>query len=96
MVEQGTNAKELIAMAEAGMTPMQALLASTKVASKGVHLESKIGTVEAGKFADLLIVQENPLEHLESMMDVQNILMVMKEGRIFVDRGIDWEKGKPR
>lgn len=96
MVEQGTNAKELVAMADAGMTPMQALLASTKVASKGVHMESKIGTVEAGKFADLLIVEENPLEHLQSMLDLQNIKMVMKEGQIFVDRGIVWQKGTAR
>jgi imidazolonepropionase-like amidohydrolase len=96
MVEQGTNAKELVAMADAGMTPMQALLASTKVASKGVHMESKIGTVEAGKFADLLIVEENPLEHLQSMLDLQNIKMVMKEGRIYVDRGIVWQKGAAR
>lgn len=96
MVEQGTNAKELVAMADAGMTPMQALLASTKVASKGVHMESKIGTVEAGKFADLLIVEQNPLENLRSMLDLQNIKMVMKEGHIFVDRGIVWQKGGAR
>jgi imidazolonepropionase-like amidohydrolase len=94
MVEQGTNAKELVAMAEAGMTPMQALLATTKVASKGVDMETKIGTVEVGKYADLLLVQEDPLKDLRSMLNRQNIAMVMKEGQVFVDRGIRWEAKK--
>lgn len=94
MVEQGTNAKEIVAMAEAGMTPMQAILATTKVASKGVDMEDKIGTVEVGKYADLLLVQENPLQNLASMMDRENIAMVMKEGRIFVERGVHWEPAK--
>lgn len=90
MVEQGTNAKEIVAMAEAGMTPMQAILATTKVASKGVDMETKIGTVEVGKYADLLLVRENPLQNLQSMLNRENITMVMKEGQVFVDRGIRW------
>jgi imidazolonepropionase-like amidohydrolase len=91
MVEQGTNAKELVAMADAGMTPMQALLASTKVASKGVNMESRIGTIEVGKYADLLLLREDPLKNLRSMLDNQSITMVMKEGQVFVDRGIRWD-----
>jgi len=77
-------------MAEAGMTPMQAILATTRVASKGVDMEDKIGTVEVGKYADLLLVRENPLQNLQSMLNRENIAMVMKEGQIFVDRGIRW------
>jgi imidazolonepropionase-like amidohydrolase len=90
-VEQGTNAKELVAMEEAGMTSAEALLASTKVASKGVNMESRIGTVEVGKYADLLLVDTNPLENLHVLQDREKIMMVMKEGRAYVDRGIIWD-----
>lgn len=90
-VEQGANARELIAMAEAGMSPIQAILASTRVAARGVNMEAQIGTVEAGKLADLLLLDVDPVDNLKSMLNPENILMVMKEGKVFVDRGIPWD-----
>jgi len=59
---------------------MEAILAATKVSSECVGLEDKIGTLEAGKFADMIAVTEDPLSNISVLKDVQ---FVMKEGEIY-------------
>src|SRR5207248_9241473 len=49
----GHNAEELERMVECGMTPMQAIVATTRTASECVHIQRDVGTIEAGKLADL-------------------------------------------
>jgi imidazolonepropionase-like amidohydrolase len=69
-------------MQEAGMTPMQILVAATKHSSYVCDLENELGTIEAGKIADIIIVKDNPLEDLESLLNVQ---MVIHNGEIIKD-----------
>jgi imidazolonepropionase-like amidohydrolase len=58
----GENLRELALMVEGGMTPMQAIVATTRSAAELMGLESELGTLEPGKKADLVIVDGDPLE----------------------------------
>ncbi len=79
----GDNALEIKLFVEKlGMSPREALLSATKIAAEAVGLESKVGVVEKGRFADLIVVNSNPLDNIDALMNKDNILMVMKEGRI--------------
>lgn len=82
----GKNARELELMVEFGMTPMQAIVASTKTASEVCKIEEKVGVLEAGKLADVLVIDGNPLEDISVLTNQDNILCVMKEGTCYVNR----------
>jgi imidazolonepropionase-like amidohydrolase len=80
---QQYKARELALKAQV-LSPMEALLSATKVNAELFRLEREIGTVEPGKFADLLVVRGNPLLDLSLLQEYQrNILLIMKEGRIY-------------
>jgi imidazolonepropionase-like amidohydrolase len=82
----GHNAVELQLLVEAGMTPMQAIVASTKTAAECSGLGKDVGTLTPGKYADLLVVDGNPLDDV-AILDQQALLsMVMKGGKAYVDR----------
>jgi imidazolonepropionase-like amidohydrolase len=85
----GTSAKELVYMVEnVGMTPTQSLQCATIQAARAIKLENKIGSVEVGKFADLVVVSTNPIESLESLRDLNNIEYVVKGGMIVSKKGV--------
>ena len=58
----GNNLRELALMVEGGMTPMQAIVATTRSAAELMGLEAELGTLEAGKRADLVVVDGDPLD----------------------------------
>jgi imidazolonepropionase-like amidohydrolase len=58
----GENLRELALMVEGGMTPMQALEATTRSAAELMGLQDELGTLEPGKRADLVVVDGDPLE----------------------------------
>lgn len=76
----GQNAKEFGYMVEAGMPAMEALLSATAVNAGILGLADKIGSLEAGKLADIVATDENPLENIHTLEDVS---FVMKEGVIY-------------
>ncbi len=78
----GENTMELLWMTEAGLSPMQAIVASTANAARALGWDSWLGTLETGKAADLIVVTGNPLENLRSLTDRRNINMVIKDGQI--------------
>jgi imidazolonepropionase-like amidohydrolase len=78
----GMPIREVRWMREAGMTPMQIIVAATKNASHVCNLEDKIGTLEKGKTADILIVKGNPLRDIEALL---NPRMVIHGGEIIRD-----------
>ncbi len=84
--EHGNNAKELELLVAAGMTPMQALVAATGRAAGCLDLEDSIGTVVPGKFADLLVVDGDPLTDIALLQDKDRVRLVMKEGQVYLDR----------
>lgn len=77
----GDNAQELERMVALGMSPMDAILASTAAAARLIGLEAQIGTIAPGKEADLLLVQGNPLRRIEVLRDRSRLVGVMQAGR---------------
>ena len=76
----GTNADEFPLMIQAGFTPEQAIKAATVIASEHVGMETQIGTIASGKFADIIAVNGDPLKNIEELQDVD---FVMKGGKVF-------------
>ena len=58
--------KELELQVEAGLTPLQALRSATITPAKFFNLDNKIGTIDPGKYANLVILNSNPLEKIKS------------------------------
>ena len=79
----GNNAQELQCLVEAGMTPMQALVAATGWAAEACGLGKEVGTVQRGKFADLVVVDGDPLRDITILQEKSRIKLVMKEGKIY-------------
>ncbi|MGE3492723.1 MAG: amidohydrolase family protein [Vicinamibacterales bacterium] len=76
-------AREVGMLAAAGLTPLQALQSATLVNAEMLRLEKRIGAVEPGFEADLLIVDGNPLENVRTLLDP---LLVISNGRVGLDR----------
>ena len=76
----GDNALEFVLMAADGMTPAQSLRAGTSVAATLLGLDANVGTLEAGKLADIVAVPGNPIQDIKN---TQSVLFVMKEGKLF-------------
>jgi len=73
---------EIRAMARAGMTPMEILVASTSSAARVCAMEGTIGTLAVGLQADVLVVDGNPLDDLEVLDDT---LLVFHRGVLVED-----------
>ena len=65
------------------MTPMEVLLSATKVNAELFRMTDKIGTVEPGKYADLIVVTGNPLKNLRVFQNTDNLTVIMKGGRFY-------------
>jgi imidazolonepropionase-like amidohydrolase len=76
----GENAHEFVYMVEDGMAPMKALQAATMEAAKLLHRDKELGSVEAGKLADLIAVKRDPLTDISAMLEVS---FVMKGGVVY-------------
>ena len=77
----GDNAQELERMVAYGMSPMEAILASTSAAARLIGIEDQVGTIGRGKAADLFLIDGNPLRRIELLRDRSRIVGVMKAGR---------------
>jgi imidazolonepropionase-like amidohydrolase len=75
--------KELELMVEAGLSPMEAIMAGTKNAADNLGKASELGTIEEGKLADMIVVAGNPLDNIET---TRNIKMVIKDGSVFINK----------
>ncbi|HKV59622.1 MAG TPA: amidohydrolase family protein [Ktedonobacteraceae bacterium] len=79
-VKHGDNAIELPLMVDAGLTPMQAITASTSNAARALGLANEIGTIEVGKRADLLILDGDPLQDIGIVTRKECIRIVVQDG----------------
>ncbi len=79
---QGLKGRELPIKAEV-LGPMGAIVATTKTNAELLNLSDRLGTVEPGKWADLIVVAGNPLDDISLFEDGRkNVLLVMKGGQI--------------
>lgn len=76
----GDNAKEFVYMVEAGMPPLEAIRAATLYGATVMGMEKQIGTLEAGKLADIVAVPGNPAQDIAVMTKVA---FVMKDGTVY-------------
>lgn len=68
-------------MVALGMTPMEAIIASTATAAQLIGIQDSVGTLAKGMEADLVILKGNPLRRIEVLRDRHKIMGVMKVGK---------------
>jgi imidazolonepropionase-like amidohydrolase len=68
-------------MVEAGLTPMQAIVATTRTAAECCTIGSLTGTLEPGKRADLLVVDGDPLADIAILQNTDKLALIMKDGQ---------------
>jgi imidazolonepropionase-like amidohydrolase len=78
--KHGINAKEAVLMYQAGMTPADILKSATVNAADLIDMNHSLGTIEPGKFADIIALDTSPLSDISALLDVD---FVMKEGTVF-------------
>jgi imidazolonepropionase-like amidohydrolase len=71
-----------------GVEPMRALQMGTRDAAEAIGLGSKCGVLEAGRWADVLVVHGDPLVDIRLLQRAESILAVFRDGRLLVDRGL--------
>jgi imidazolonepropionase-like amidohydrolase len=76
----GDNAREFGYMVEAGMPPMEAILSATKAGADLIGASDKIGSIQAGRYADIIAVAGNPITDIT---ELRRVTFVMKGGTVF-------------
>ena len=71
---------EMQALASGGMTPMEVLHAATIGSSRTIGRDAEFGSLEPGKFADMLVLTQNPLSDIRNTLSIEQ---VMKNGRLY-------------
>ena len=64
---------ELELMVQAGLTPMQAIVSATGDAARCMQVEGEIGTLEAGKWADFVVLGANPLDNIRNVRTIESV-----------------------
>jgi imidazolonepropionase-like amidohydrolase len=79
----GENALELKLFVEKlGMSPAEAIKSATETAAEVAGMKGSAGRLERGMLADIILVKENPLLNIDSLLNVKNVELVMKGGEI--------------
>jgi imidazolonepropionase-like amidohydrolase len=76
----GRNGRDFHYLVECGMSPMQAIQAATINASTLLSQSDKIGSLQPGRFADIIAVNSDPMKNIDVL---ENILFVMKGGIVY-------------
>jgi len=83
--KHGTNAEELEYLTQIGMSPMEAIVSSTRTASECIHDDANVGTLETGKLADLLVVEGDPLDDITILQNRDCLRLIMLGGDAYKD-----------
>lgn len=76
----GRNYREIERLVDLGITPMDALMMATVNGADLLDMSAEIGTIEAGKFADIIALSGDPLDDITN---IEKVIFVMKEGRVY-------------
>jgi len=85
LVNHGENAAELVELVKGELSPMEAIRAATSTAAELLGLQDEIGTLHAGKQADLVVVAGDPLADISLLLDQTRITHVFKGGHSVKD-----------
>ena len=80
VMPHGQNLKELLNLVDIGMTPGEAIESATIKSAEFIGKDD-IGSIDAGKCADIIFVEDNPLDNIEVLTNPDNILKVIQDGR---------------
>ena len=78
----GKNALELELMTQNGLSPAEALMATTRMAAEAIGIRDRAGTLEPGKRADVIVVHGDPLSDIRVLQDSARIAWVVKAGEV--------------
>ena len=78
--------RELALLVESGLTPLEALATATKNPAQYFGVLNQLGTVEAGKVADLVLLDANPLADIHNTQKIRSVIM---RGRYFSRSDLD-------
>lgn len=81
------SAREFKSLVECGMTVPEAIRTGTLGSAEALGMSHKIGTVEAGKEADLLVLRQDPTENENVFFNAENIYLTFSKGRLAVENG---------
>ncbi len=76
----GQNAKEFAIRVREGESPMQAIVSATRISAEAIGWSDRVGTIEPGKFADLIAVSGDPLKDIT---ELERVRWVMKSGFVY-------------
>lgn len=79
----GSQGREFEALVKFGMTPVRALQAGTSLAAEAMGWEDRVGSIEKGKFADIVAVSGDPLKDI---LELQKVKFVMKGGKVYMNQ----------
>ena len=83
--KHGINAQEAVLMFKAGMSTMDVIKSATVNAADLLGMSDSIGSIEAGKYADIIAVDNSPLDDIKELLDVN---FVMKEGKVYKSKSL--------
>jgi imidazolonepropionase-like amidohydrolase len=72
--------RELELYVKAGLTPLEAIQTATLTPARVMKLENEVGTIEAGKRADIIVLDANPIDNISN---IRRIRFVLTQGRLF-------------
>ena len=78
----GDNLGEIKLLVDSGFTPIKAIESGTGIAARVLGVEKKLGTIEEGKLADLMMVEGNPLDDVSILTKKEAIRLVMLGGNL--------------
>ena len=81
-----TNSFNLELLVRAGLQPMDVIVAATKRGAEAMRMEEDLGTLEKGKWADMIVIDGDPIGDIKILQELENIKLVIKNGEIAVNR----------
>ena len=77
----GANARELVKLVEAGLSPMDGIVAATSISARACGIEKEVGTIMVGRAADLLILEDDPLKDARVFIQPEKRWLVIQNGK---------------
>lgn len=68
-----------------GMTPLEAITSATKIGAEACGISDKVGTIENGKLADLLVVRGDPSSNIDILLHKENVKYIIKGGDLVIE-----------